>query len=397
MKILYFYQYFTTPKGSYGTRVYEFTKEWVEQGHEVTVVSSVYYKSDLRASSFIDDQKIDGIHVKLLNIFIDNKQSLIRRLWSFIQYSLLSGYYALTLPADVVVASSGPLTICIPALVARYFRKRKLVFEVRDLWPQGAIELGLIKNKWVQKFAYFLERRCYLAAQGIVTLSPGMTLDIEKRFGLKNITTVTNSANLELFKPEKDLEFRKQKGSYAVYTGNIGMVNNSLWLAEAARCLQLQGRSDIKIYIIGDGQQRDEINNIQREEKLESLFVLGLMPKNEVVKYIANAMVSLVPLKGSPILDTSSPNKFFESLACGIPVIQNTEGWMKDFLLEHKVGYTLHPNDANALADLLIKLSNQQDEIDQIGSRARQLAEDMFDKKKLASKMLLAIERAAKE
>jgi len=396
MKILYFYQYFTTPKGSYGTRVYEFTKEWVKQGHQVTVVSSVYYKSDLRATQFIDNRIIEGVNVKLINIFIDNKQSLLLRLWKFVQYGLMSGYYAITLPADVVIASSGPLTIAIPAFVARYIRGRRLVFEVRDLWPQGAIELGLIRNKWIQKIAYFLEAQCYRASHEIVTLSQGMTNDITSRFNFNNLTTVTNSANLELFKPEIDLEFKRQNGYYAVYTGNIGVVNNSFWLVEAARCLKLKGRSDLKIVLIGDGQQRDEILEVKKNEKLDGLIVLDLMPKHDVVKHISNAMVSLVPLKGSPILDTSSPNKFFESLACGVPVIQNTQGWMKDFLLEHNVGYTLRHDDANALADLLIHLSNQPSEIMQIGKRARQLAEEFFDKTKLASKMLSALERASK-
>lgn len=396
MKILYFYQYFTTPKGSYGTRVYEFTKEWVKLGHEVTVVSSVYYKSDLRATQFIDNRVVEGVNIKLVNIFIDNKQSLLLRLWKFIQYGIVSAYYAITLPADVVIASSGPLTIAIPAFVARYIRRRKLVFEVRDLWPQGAIELGLIKNRLIQKVAYFLEAQCYRASHEIVTLSMGMTDDINHRFNLDNLTTVTNSANLELFKPEIDVEFKRQNGCYAIYTGNIGAVNNSRWLVEAARWLKLRGRSDIKIILIGDGQQRDEIQRIKINEELDGLILFDLMPKHEVVKYISNAMVSLVPLKGSPILDTSSPNKFFESLACGVPVIQNTQGWMKDFLVEHNVGYTVPPDDANALADILIDLSNKPTEIMEIGKRARQLAEDFFDKTKLASKMLSALERAAK-
>jgi glycosyltransferase involved in cell wall biosynthesis len=396
MKILYFYQYFTTPQGSYGTRVYEFTKEWANQGHEVTVVSSVYYKSDLRATRFIDNRVIEGVNVKLINIFIDNKQSLLIRLWKFIQYSIVSGYYAVILPANVVIASSGPLTIAIPAFVARYIRSRRLVFEVRDLWPQGAIELDLIKSKWIQKLAYLLEAQCYRASHEIVTLSQGMTNDINSRFNLDNLTTVTNSANLELFKPEIDVEFKRQNGCYAVYTGNIGAVNNSRWLVEAARCLKLKGRADIKIILIGDGQQRAEIQRIKNNEELDSLILFDLMPKHEVVKYISNAMVSLVPLKGSPILDTSSPNKFFESLACGVPVIQNTQGWMKDFLLEHNVGYTLPPDDANALADILIDLSNKPTEITEIGKRARQVAEKIFDKTKLASKMLSVLERAAK-
>src|SRR5690554_4101794 len=146
MKIVYFYQYFSTPKGSWGTRVYEFSKEWVKQGHEVTIVSSIYSKSDLNAKKLIEDQFFDGIHVKVINVVIDNKQSILKRIWTFIQYSFFSSYYALTLNADIVIASSGPITVGIPALIARYIRGRKLIFETRDLWPESAIELGIITN-----------------------------------------------------------------------------------------------------------------------------------------------------------------------------------------------------------------------------------------------------------
>ncbi len=97
MKILYFYQYFSTPKGSWGTRVYEFAKEWVAEGHEVTVVSSIYSKSDLQAERLIENQVFDGIKVKVLNIRIDNKQSFLKRIFTFLAYSILSSWYALTL------------------------------------------------------------------------------------------------------------------------------------------------------------------------------------------------------------------------------------------------------------------------------------------------------------
>ncbi len=161
MKIVYFYQYFSTPKGSWGTRVYEFASEWVKEGHDVTVVTSVYSKSDLKATKFIEDQMFDGIKVKIINVSIDNKQSFLKRIWTFIQYAVMSSWFAITLKADIVIASSGPITVGLPGLLARYIRGRKLVFETRDLWPEGAIELGIINNSTIQKIAYWFERTCY--------------------------------------------------------------------------------------------------------------------------------------------------------------------------------------------------------------------------------------------
>lgn len=389
MKILYFYQYFSTPKGSWGTRVYEFAKEWVEQGHEVTVVTSIYSKSDLTADKLVEDQVFEGINVKVLNVKIDNKQPFLKRIWSFIQFSLLSSYYALSLPADVVIASSGPITIGLPGLIARYVRGRKLVFETRDLWPEGAIELGIIKNSTVQRLAYWFEKVCYKASSYIVTLSPGMTQNIQRRFSFENVTDVTNAANIELFSTPKPLNANDlTPKTYAIYTGNIGMVNNSYWLYEAAKELQKLGRNDIKILLIGEGQQREELEELAEKESVFNFKRLGLMPKSDLIAYVQNAFVSLVPLKGSPVLDTSSPNKFFESLAAGVPVIQNTQGWMKDFLEEHKVGMTLDPSNPRQLAEALIQMKDFPDETNKMGERSLEVAKKYFDKGFLANKML---------
>lgn len=394
MKIVYFYQYFSTPKGSWGTRVYEFAKEWVKAGHEVTVVSSVYSKSDIKAKKLIEDQYFEGIHLKVLNIRIDNKQSFLKRIWSFIAYSILSSYYALILKADVVIASSGPITVGLPGLLARYIRRRKLVFETRDLWPEGAIELGVIQSPWMKKVAYWFERRCYKASSHIITLSPGMTKNIINRFRIENVTDVTNAANIALFStPVKFNSTVVKSKEYAIYTGNIGMVNNSYWLFEAARYLKKIGREDIVILLIGEGQQREELEELAKEEGISNFIRLGLMPKNELVGYIQNSFASLVPLKGTPVLDTSSPNKFFESLAAGIPVIQNTQGWMKEFLLNHEVGFTLNPNNPEELAKKLIWMREHREELNKMGTNALYVAKQFFDKDYLANKMLNVLEK----
>lgn len=390
MKILYFYQYFTTPKGSYGTRVYEFTKRWVEKGHNVTVITGIYAKSDIRAKKFIENQCYNGVNVKIINVSIDNRQSILRRIWSFVQYMSVSSWYALTLKTDVVIASSGPITVGFPGLLAHYLRGRKFIFEVRDLWPEVAIELGIIHNRFLISLAYWFEKRCYMAATHIIALSPGMKADIENRFGLKNITSVTNSANIDLFGTrvkEPDLKGLSPM-TYAIYNGNIGEVNNSIWLFKAAKALNEKGRGDIKIVLAGEGQQKQELEQKALNEGVSNFILLGMVPKYQLVAYIQNALVSFVPLKGAKVLDTSSPNKFFESLAAGVPVIQNTNGWMKDYLEKHNIGFTLNPDDPEGLADLLIELSGKPEMGREMGSRARELAAKEFDKDILADRML---------
>lgn len=393
MRILYFYQYFSTPKGSWGTRVYEFTKRWVELGHDVTVVTSVYSKSDLKATKFVEDQEIDGIKLKVINVNIDNRQNIVKRIWTFIQFMMVSCWYALTLKADVVIASSGPITVGLPGLVARYLRGRKFVFEVRDLWPEGAIELNIIRNKFLIKLSYWFERFCYKAASHIIVLSPGMKQNIYDRFGYNNITSVTNAANIDLFStPVTNPELHGLTAKkYALYTGNIGMVNNSNWLFEAAKILQEKGRTDIKIVLVGEGQLKNTLSERVITEGVKNFIILDSLAKSKLVGLIQNAFVSLVPLKGIKVLDTSSPNKFFESLAAGIPVIQNTGGWMKDYLDKHNIGYTVDPDSPEELVDLLIRLSDNDKELLEMKQKAKEIAAKEFDKNILADKMLKTV------
>ncbi|MCK5611452.1 glycosyltransferase family 4 protein [Candidatus Pacearchaeota archaeon] len=394
MKIVYFYQYFTTPKGSYGTRVYELAKRWIAQGHDVTVVTSVYYKSDIKAVKLVEDQNFEGINVKILNIEISNKQKFAMRVWSFIKFAILSSWFALTLKADVVIASSGPLTVGLPGLVAHYFRRRKFVFEVRDLWPDVSIEIGILKNPILISFAKVLEKMCYKASSLIVTLSPGMADHIVKTHSLDNVISVPNAAD-NLFWNVQTSSWQLPEWAVdrklALYSGNIGAINNSSLLFDAAVVLKERGREDIIIMLIGDGQERAIFSQKAKELSLSTFRILDLMPKTELRNWLQRSMCSVIPLQDNPILDTSSPNKLFDSLACGIPVIQTTNGWIKEFISNSECGRTVSASDPKELADVLISLADSDELSEQMGANAKHLAKTDFDRDLLSNRMLNAI------
>ncbi|MCB0988156.1 MAG: glycosyltransferase family 4 protein [Acidimicrobiales bacterium] len=391
MRIVYFHQFFSTPKGSWGTRVYEFCKDWAAAGHDVTVVTSTFAKSDLVTTKLVEDQEFEGFKVKVIDLKMNNKESVAKRIRSFVVYAALCSWYAVTLRADVVITSSGPITIGIPALAARWLRRRKLVFEVRDLWPDGAIEMGLLQNRTVQRAAYALEAACYRSADHIVCLSPGMVDNIVGRFGVTEISSITNAADLDLFGTPREAAslppvFDTHK--VAIYTGNIGQVNNSDLLLRAARLLNDRGRDDISIVLVGDGQLKDELVAERDRLGLTNLVFCDLMPKVELVALIQRSFVSLVPLRGQPILDTSSPNKLYESLAAGLPVIQNTKGWIRDLLSDNDCGFTVDPTDETDLADRLEQLADDPDLTARMGANGRALAEREFDQDILSQRYL---------
>jgi glycosyltransferase involved in cell wall biosynthesis len=388
MKILYLYQYFSTSEGAWGTRVYEFAKKWVEQGHEVTVISSIYAKSDLKAKGLVSHQTIEGINVKVINVLIDNRQRAIKRIWTFLQYAMISSWFALTLKADVVIASSGPITVGIPGLLAKWLRGRKLIFEARDLWPEGAVKMGLLKNKMLIKLAYGFEKLCYRNSTAIIGLSTGIQQDIQVRFPKAQVYSVTNAANIELFSTPQPYTGALAARSYALYFGNIGQVNHSGYLLEAAKLLLQKNRTDIHILLIGEGQLKAELVMRAKQENISNVTFLDLMPKSVLVGYIQHALVSVIPLKPIPVLDTSSPNKLFESMAAGVPVIQTTQGWIKEFITTHQVGFTVDGHQPSQMAEVLIELKDDPEQSQRIGKRGQEIASKFFDKDYLADKML---------
>lgn len=391
MRIIYFYQYFSTSNGSWGTRVHEFTREWVKNPSvKVQVITSVYYKSDLKAEGLVSRQNFDGVDVSVLGIDVNNKDGFLKRIWSFVAYAFFSSIYALFGKYDVAIASSGPITAGIPGLLAKWIRRKKMVFEVRDLWPQGAIELGVIKNPLLIKWANRFELFCYRSADLIVTLSPGMNAEVQAKCPTKRVVSITNAANIDLFSTPVAVDLDSYglvSKKYAIYAGNIGKVNNVEWMVDAAKLLT-ESNSDIKIVFVGDGQLKDAMLKRKVEEKIANLIFIPLIPKNQLVGYIQQAMVSLVPLANTPVLSTSSPNKLFESLAAGVPVIITTDGWMKEFVELENVGMYVDPDSSIKLSTVL----RERGFMEYSRDRLITVAMNNFDKSLLANQFLKEVE-----
>jgi glycosyltransferase involved in cell wall biosynthesis len=375
MTILIFHQYFSTNKGSYGTRLYEFSKYWIDKGFKVKIVTSLYYKSDLKQSKLGKRFEMDGIDLIVLNIPISNKDYLFKRIYHFMLYSVFSIRHAMNEDCDLVMASSGPISTGIPALFARKFRKKPFIFEVRDLWPGVVEEIGIIKNKIILNFAYRFEKYCYRKADEIVALSPGMEEDIKSRFHSVKTNCVYNTANPKIFKLSSELGTIRKN---IIYTGNIGLVNNSILLIKAAHLLKKKNRTDIRIEIIGDGQLKDQLINLKESLNLDNLILVDSMPKDELVNYLKSATASVIPLMDKKILDTSSPNKLYESLMSGIPVIQTTKGWIKDLLESENCGISVSPSDERELVDAIIKLVDNPDLRQKMSLNANRVALENF-------------------
>lgn len=398
MQILYFYQYFTTPKGSYGTRVYENTRRWVEAGHKVTVVTTVYDKSDLRPKGFLPRLNIDGVDVRVVNIRVSNKHGMAFRLLTFVLYSLISCWYALTLKADVVVCSSPPITIAFPGLVARYLRRRKLVFEVRDLWPDLLIEMGALRSPLGIRILRWFEEFCYRSSALIVAVSEGMERLLRER-GFTHVAVVPNAADNRMYEVWQDKPAALPEWTagrqLVLYTGTMGRANGCRILVEAARYLREWNAEGIALVLLGDGAQRTELMARSHELDLKNIHFPGQVPKQALAGWMRAASAAVLVLQNSPLIGSGSPNKLIDALTAGVPVVQNTTGWIKDMVELEDCGVNVPPGNAEALARAIVAISGDAELRSRLGANARRVAREKFDREQLARKMLLALEGAA--
>lgn len=392
MKILIFYQYFGTTKGGWSTRYYEFARRWVKSGHQVTVVTSPYYKSDIKAKGFISKQEIEGINLIVINSPDSNKDSFLKRALSAVRFSLVALYYSLTVPADCVISSSGPITTAIPGIFAKIFRKKKFVFEVRDLWPKGGIELGKLKNPLLQKAALRFERYVYRKADLIVACSPGMEEGVLKVCPAAKTLVISNSSDLQLFGNEERGINEKNSKSHPIfiYAGSLGYMDEC---SQILHGLHLLKRKDYSFIFIGDGTEKEGLKELVKEYHLQDqIKFLGLIPKTEVVKWFARATASFVTFKDIPVLHTNSPNKLFDSFAAGVPVIQSTKGWIADLVTDYQCGFNVDPSQPASFADAMDQFLGNPDLAIEMGKNARKLAELKFDRSVLSDKFITSIE-----
>lgn len=382
MKIIYIYPYFGTPKGGWSTRVYEFARRWKKEGVDVTVITSPYYKSDISASGIVDKQEIEGIKLIVVNSPDSNKASLLNRVFNALKFSAFALYYSMTLNYDVIVSSSGPITTALPGLISKFFRRKKFIFEVRDLWPTGAIELRLIKHPILIKFGLWFEKICYKNADLVATCSTGMQEGVLRVWPYAKTIVAPNSSDNELFKRTGDTpddfphEWKGRK--VFVYTGSLGLMDDCLQILQG---FMQTSELNICLAVVGDGAEKADLERFVQSNNLDDkIRFFGLIPKEEVVRWYNVSTASFVTFKNLPVLHTSSPNKMFDSFAAGVPIIQNTMGWIRELVENEKCGINVLPEDASAMGKAIDLMATNSEIQLLMAKNAARLGATSFDR-----------------
>jgi len=405
MRILYIHQYFVTPSGAGGTRSYEFARRLVQRGHEVTLVTSNALMPDYAGITERTTAECDGFQLVVLPVAYDQRMSYSRRTKSFFEFAAAAAKESMRHDADVVFATSTPLTVALPGLFARLAKRVPLVFEVRDSWPTLPIALGALQHPVAKAAARALEWVAYHGSAQVVALSPGMAKDVTARgFPSGRVTVIPNGCDIDLgevsthevetFRRSLFPDVRADQ-PLVVYAGNMGISHDPGWLIDVAVQMRAIDR-DVRFALVGGGALAKEVEERARMEGVldRNLYVRPPVPKADVPKLLrASAMATST---AAPIreLEDNSANKFFDALANGVPVALNYGGWQADLLGAYEAGVVLPYGRPDRAARKLHETLRDGARMARLRNGAARLAREHFDREVLTRSLEQVFERA---
>lgn len=398
MKLLYIHQYFKTPEEPGGTRSYWISQELIKRGHRVVMITG---SNKNHPDSAIEH--VDGIEVHYIKNEYNNYMSALSRIKSFISFmfkAIGEGYRQKDV--DLVFATSTPLTTGAVAIALKWLKGWKYVFEVRDLWPEALIQEG-VDNPVVMWALRLLEKMSYRKAEHVISLSPGMEEGVLKvGISKSKSTMIPNMAKPDKFYPRSpspeimakfDIDIHKFN---IIHFGSMGASNGLGYIVNAAKVAQERGADDLNFVFLGDGSTQPMLKDMVKGYGLRNVQFLGDHGM-EVVSEIVNCCdASIVSFNNVPILATNSPNKLFDSLSAGKPVIVNSSGWTKDLVEKDNCGFFVDPDNPNDLVDKLLEVKDNKELLKQWGENSRRLSLEVYDKSLLSAKVANVLENAIK-
>lgn len=387
MRILYLHQYFTFPHESGGTRSFDLATSFLKAGHKVAVITATSDEKFKDGKRWKVEQQ-EGLEIHRIYLPYDNNLSYIKRSQIFFSFLWHSSFRLLKLKGDVVLATSTPLTIGIPALMKKWFGRTPFIFEVRDVWPEAVIAIGAINNKLIQKVLYGLEKLIYKNAKVIVPLSVDMKASIDRRFpklSHKTQVVIPNISEINRFQREdlnyniieKTIGFKPR--SSILYAGTFGKVNGIDYVVKLAK--QTINIDPGLVYVLfGNGAEKDDVRNMAREEGVldKNLFILDSVSKNELPDWYASASMGSSFVIDIKELWANSANKFFDTLAAAKPVLINHEGWQANTIRNKNIGFVL-PVDVNEKASIdFVEYTKDSSLYDEQCRNALQLAKEEY-------------------
>jgi glycosyltransferase involved in cell wall biosynthesis len=379
VKVLILHQHFKIPQHGGAIRSYYLAKALVEQGISVSVITTHNQKK-------YQKEIIEGIEVHYLPIPYDNRFGFGARSNSFLKYILgVIRRRDLYGDADICYAISVPLTIGLAALWIRSIKKIPYIFEVGDLWPEAPIQMGFVKNYFFKQALYALEKFVYNRSKAIVALSPAIKKAVELKTSNKKIYHLPNMADVDFYNPErKDHQLEKKfetDGKFVVsYIGALGVANGLDYFLDCARASQ-KSALPVHFLLCGDGAMLENLKKSAERLQLKNLSIIPFQNRAGVRDIMNVTDASFVCYKTVPVLETGSPNKYFDGLAAGKLIIVNFGGWIKEEIEKQGCGIFVDPFHPTDFVRKIVPFVENEKQLHQFQEQSRALALSRYSRK----------------
>ncbi|NPV55527.1 MAG: glycosyltransferase family 4 protein [Anaerolineae bacterium] len=396
MHILIIHQAFASLDESGGTRHYEFASRLVQHGHKVTIIASpVSYitgkvggKNRLRPAR---QSPLPGLTILRTYTYAKLHKNFFARVLSFLSFMVSSFIAAMTLKdIDLVWGTSPPIFQGVTAWLVARIRRAPFIFEVRDLWPEFAVAVGVLKNPILIKASEWLEEFLYHRADRVIVNSPGYIEHVSRR-GAKWVEFIPNGADPDMFAREvSGSNFRQQRRLMdkfiILYAGAHGLSNDLDVVLDA--CHLITRHKNILVMMVGDGKEKPRLEKRANEMGLENIRFFPPVAKNEMATVLAATDACIAILKPITMYQTTYPNKVFDYMAAGKPIILAIDGVIRKVVEDSGCGIFVQPGSAEALANAMVDLANDPHKVMQMGNNGRQSIQTSYNRNIIGEHLL---------
>lgn len=394
--LLFITSYYPPEKGAAAVRVSETATRLVRRGHQVTVLTTVpNYPTGIIPREYrgrlVQEEFIDGVRVVRVWSYVTPNKGFLRRILAQLSFGCLApilGRRSLGRP-DLIVVESHPLFNAIAGRILAQWHSCPFIFMVSDLWPESAIQLGILRNKILIWLAQWLEWSTYRRSSLVVAVTEGIYRSLLKRgLSSERVFMLTNGVDVEMFHPIPQKQARTVLGwdnRYTIlYAGNHGLSQGLSTVLEAAE--QLQHHGDIRFVLIGDGAAKKDLITQASQRDLKNITFFEPQPHERMPLLLAGADVCLVPLRKIPLFEGALPSKMYESMACARPFVLGVDGEARRIAQDDAgAAIFVEPENAEALASGILYLREHPEEAELLGLRGRVYVEAHFDRDQLTA------------
>ncbi len=406
MRILLIHQYFLEKDDPGGSRFNEMAQLWTGQGHEIVVICGMLNYVTGKIPKKYKGKRFDvsyyNAKLKVHRAYVSSgyNSSFFGRLWayfSFVWFGTCAGLKERK-NFDIILATSPPLFIGIIAMVLSQIKRIKFVFEVRDLWPESAIETGVVTNKLIIKLSYWLEKKIYKKAFLINVLTPAFKSVLVSKKNIPNskLFMIPNASDFngseKALRSKKYLKIKNELNLHnclsVIYIGAHGVANHLDQVLDAAILLKNEG---VRFILVGDGMDKNRLVKRVEKEQIANIEFVDPVPKEEVYNYILASDIGISVLKNVTTFKTVYSNKTFDYMACKKPVIMAIDGVSKELIQTANSGLFAEPENADAIANQILVYKNDKELLYKHGHNGYVYAKSHFDRVKLSKEYMKEI------